>query len=68
MRDSARLRRLLRAARNVFLAIALVLLSGALAQAIVEQHQRARYPPPGQLVDIGGGQYIHLRSWGMENR
>ena len=59
--------RLLLAARNVLLVIALVLLSGVLVQAIVERGERERYPPPGQLVDVGDGRHIHLRTWGMEN-
>lgn len=33
-------------------------------QAAVEHDQRGRFPPPGQLVDIGGGEKIHLRTWG----
>jgi pimeloyl-ACP methyl ester carboxylesterase len=32
-------------------------------QAHAEQQERALYPPPGELVDIGGGQLIHLRTW-----
>lgn len=61
------LRRLLLAARNVGIVIALILLSGALLQAVVEHRQREQFPPPGQLVEIGNGQLIHLRTWGLQN-
>ena len=40
---------------------------GALAQAYVEHDERGRFPPPGELVDIGGGEMIHLREWGTPN-
>lgn len=36
-------------------------------QANAEQAERREFPPPGQLVDIGGGELIHLRQWGISN-
>jgi len=44
-----------------------VVLGGASVQAYAEHEQRGRYPPPGQLVDIGDGWLIHLRTWGADN-
>lgn len=61
------LRRLLIAAARVFGVIGLILLSGMTLQACVERAERERFPPPGQLVDIGGGQLIHVRQWGEAN-
>lgn len=61
------LRRLLLAARNVLFVIVLALLCGATVQALVERRERELYPPPGQLVDVGDGRHIHLRTWGMDN-
>ena len=63
-----RLRRLGRAALHVFGLLGLILLAGVVLQVIVEAEQRQRFPPPGQLVDIGNGQMIHLRIWGAEHR
>ena len=60
-------RRLLIAAVRVFGVIGLVFLSGMTLQACVERSEREKFPPPGQLVDIGGGQLIHLRQWGEAN-
>jgi pimeloyl-ACP methyl ester carboxylesterase len=59
--------RLLRALLHVLAVILLIVLSGATFQACVEQSERTRFPPPGQLVDIGGGRFIHLRQWGETN-
>src|SRR5918992_609255 len=56
--------RLLRAALHVFGVIGLILLAGMTLQAYAEQKERERFPPRGQLVDIGGGQLIHLHQWG----
>lgn len=36
-------------------------------QARAEQASRAANPAPGQLVDIGDGQLLHLRMWGEPN-
>ncbi len=62
------IRRLARAfARVALLAVILVIavaVSGATIAAHNEQTQRAEYPAAGQLVDIGSGQVIHLRTWG----
>lgn len=60
-------RRLLRAWLNVMGVIVLVLLLGMTLQACVERAERERFPPPGRLVDIGSGQFIHLRQWGEAN-
>ena len=59
--------RLLIAAVRVFGVIALVALAGMSLQACVERAERDRFPAPGQLVDVGGGQLIHLRQWGGSN-
>ena len=59
--------RLLRAARNLLIVLALMLLAGVALQAFVERQERERYPPPGQMIDVGNGQSIHVRTWGMEN-
>lgn len=61
------LRRLLLAGRNVAAVIVLLILSGALVQAVIEHRQREQFPAPGQLVEIGDGQAIHLRTWGIDN-
>ena len=37
------------------------------AQACAERSERDRFPAPGALVDVGGGQFIHLRQWGEAN-
>jgi pimeloyl-ACP methyl ester carboxylesterase len=57
-------RKLLRAAVRVLAVLALLLLSVITVQARSEQAERATYKPQGQLVDIGGGQLIHVRTWG----
>ncbi len=49
----------------IALLVAIVGLSGATVAAHNEQAQRAEYPAPGQLVDIGDGEVIHLRTWGV---
>jgi pimeloyl-ACP methyl ester carboxylesterase len=41
-------------------------LIGPTVQANSERSQRRVYPPPGRLVDIGGGQFIHIRTWGSQ--
>lgn len=51
----------------IFLFVAIPLTVGIYAQAYVEMGERARFPPPGQIVDIGGGEKIHLRTWGSAN-
>ena len=60
-------RRLARAALRVLAVVALLVLSGITVQARAEQEERALHPPPGELVDIGDGQLIHLRTWGADN-
>ncbi len=47
--------------------MALITLSGITVQARAEQAERELFPAPGQLVDIGGGQLIHVRQWGVAN-
>src|SRR5213592_2204073 len=39
---------------------------GAIYQAIATAHDRRAYPPPGQLIDVGGYR-IHLASSGANN-
>jgi pimeloyl-ACP methyl ester carboxylesterase len=63
----SRPRRLARAAVRVAAALALLMLIGSVALGFVEQHQRDRFPPPGQLVDLGDGRQIHLRGWGADH-
>jgi pimeloyl-ACP methyl ester carboxylesterase len=42
-----------------------LLTSAAMAgQAWGENEERARFPAPGPVVDIGGGQLMHVREWG----
>ena len=59
--------RLLLALLHVLAVVVLIVLSGAAFQACVEQSERNRFPPPGQMVDVGAGQFIHLRQWGETN-
>jgi pimeloyl-ACP methyl ester carboxylesterase len=48
--------------------VALVIaLSVMTVQANAEHASQAANPPPGQLVDIGDGQRLHLRTWGKAN-
>jgi pimeloyl-ACP methyl ester carboxylesterase len=57
-------RRLLQAAAQL-LAVALIVVIGAATFARdSERSQRRQYGAPGELVDIGDGQLIHLRTWG----
>lgn len=49
---------------HVGIAGAVVAISAVTFQAATEQRERAMYPPPGRLVDIGNGDRIHLRTWG----
>ena len=53
----------MRAALRVLAVLALLVMSGITVQARAENIERRAYPPPGQLVDIGGGQLIHIRRW-----
>ena len=52
---------------HVVLIIFIVALSGITYAARAEQDQRARFAPPGQLVDIGAGEKIHMRTWGVRH-
>jgi pimeloyl-ACP methyl ester carboxylesterase len=56
---------------RAFLRVALVLLTipllGVAVQAWSEHASHEQFPAPGRLIDVGGGQLIHLRSWGDEN-
>jgi pimeloyl-ACP methyl ester carboxylesterase len=58
----------LRAAAKILVlpAGALLLLATAAmgGQAWSEAQERANFPAPGSVVDIGGGQLMHLRVWG----
>ena len=46
-------------------ALAVAACAGAGIQQIAERDSKTRFPAPGRLVDIGGGQTIHLREWGI---
>jgi len=35
-------------------------------EALAEGHDRVWFPPPGQVVDIGHGQLMHVRVWGSD--
>jgi pimeloyl-ACP methyl ester carboxylesterase len=49
------------------LAVLLVLVGAAMGnQGIAEGAEQARFPAPGQLVDVGNGQLMHLRTWGQQ--
>jgi pimeloyl-ACP methyl ester carboxylesterase len=49
------------------LAVLLVALAAAMGnQGLAEGAEQARFPAPGQLVDVGHGQLMHLRSWGQQ--
>ena len=58
------MRKLLRAAVRVLLVLNLVLVSVITVQARAEQAERAQFSAPGHLVEIGGGQVMHVRTWG----
>jgi pimeloyl-ACP methyl ester carboxylesterase len=47
-----------------FLCLVAVLGAGWLYSVIGERRDRARYPPPGRLVEIGGGQRLHIHAVG----
>lgn len=44
--------------------LVILVASGMTVEARAEQVERQSYAVPGQLVDIGGGQLIHIRTWG----
>ena len=58
---------MLRASTRVLAVVGVLVLSGITVQARAEQAERGTHPPPGRLVDIGGGQLIHMRTWGESN-
>ncbi len=60
----SRRRRLGGAALHVCGLVTVVCLLAVTVQAHAEGQERAAFPPPGQLVDIGGSERIHLRTWG----
>jgi pimeloyl-ACP methyl ester carboxylesterase len=56
--------------RLLALPVALVVLMttfGVGYEAWAEHDERGRFPAPGQLVDIGNGELIHVRTWGAQN-
>ena len=61
------LRRLMRAGLHVAGVALLIALSVMTVQARAEQTSRAANPAPGELIDIGDGQLLHLRVWGEAN-
>jgi len=58
-------RRLVRAGFRMTLLLTVVALAGTTYGAFHEQRQRAQFPPPGRLVDVGDGQQVHVRTWGQ---
>lgn len=61
------LRKLMRAGLHVVGVALLIGLTVLTVQVHAEQELHTTYPPPGQMVDIGGGQMLHLRVWGQAN-
>ncbi|MEP7158791.1 MAG: alpha/beta hydrolase [Chloroflexota bacterium] len=59
-------RRLGRAALRVVLVLLAFPLIGVGIQAWAEHSSHEEFPAPGKLVEVGGGQVIHLRTWGDE--
>jgi pimeloyl-ACP methyl ester carboxylesterase len=59
-------RRLARALAHALALLAIATIGGTTALGHVESEQRQRYPAPGEMVDIGGGRLIHLRTWGAD--
>ncbi|HYI22824.1 MAG TPA: alpha/beta hydrolase [Candidatus Limnocylindrales bacterium] len=60
-------RKLVRAALHLLAVATLVVLTGVAIQAAAEAEERGRFPAPGRVVEIGGGQTVHLRTWGDGN-
>jgi pimeloyl-ACP methyl ester carboxylesterase len=58
---------LVRAGLHVAAIALLIPLSVMTVQARAEQDSRAANPAPGTMVGIGGGQRIHVRTWGQAN-
>ena len=56
-----------RATTRILAILALIAMSGITAQASAEQAERREFQPPGQMIDIGRGEQIHLRTWGTAN-
>jgi pimeloyl-ACP methyl ester carboxylesterase/membrane protease YdiL (CAAX protease family) len=48
----------------VLIVLGLLAAAGALYQAVATAHERSAFPPPGQLVDVGGYQ-LHVRCIGQ---
>jgi pimeloyl-ACP methyl ester carboxylesterase len=49
------------------LALVLLLAGAAVAgQAWAEHDEQARFPAPGRTVNLGNGQLMHVRSWGVQ--
>jgi pimeloyl-ACP methyl ester carboxylesterase len=49
-------------------AVLLVLIAAAIGnQGLAEGAEQTRFPAPGQLVDVGNGQLMHLRTWGLQH-
>jgi pimeloyl-ACP methyl ester carboxylesterase len=57
-----------RAVLQLVLAPAMAIATGAAAAMLyegwMEHDERGQFPPPGVVVDVGGGQSMHVRSWG----
>ncbi len=61
------LHKLVRAGLHVAGVALLIGLTVLTVQAHAEQDLRTSNPAPGQMVDIGAGQMIHIRVWGQAN-
>jgi len=60
-------RRLAAAAVRIGVVVTALGLVWLCALAYWEHDERLRYPPPGQLIAIGDGREIHLRTWGADH-
>jgi len=60
----SRIRRFARATLHIAAIAVIAVIATMTVQAHLEQQERAAFPPPGQMVDIGGGERIHVRTWG----
>jgi pimeloyl-ACP methyl ester carboxylesterase len=49
---------------RVLAGLAVLLVAATVLEAVLEARDRARFPPPGRMVDIGGGRRLHVRCQG----
>ncbi len=55
-----------RIALGALVVLAAALLAGAIWQKVSEARDARLYPPPGRMVDVGGGRRLHLKCEGPE--